>query len=183
MSCGTGSPGRLWVGSGAHLGAPAAARELLYVTGCGPTVRTSPRRRWYTTRSTARRPRVSKPLVGRVGPNPRPADYENYGPALPTLYLHGYHGAVPPMALIALCTDGSVHEPVHDHHSERLTSTTERHHTSREIRRYARPRGSWPIPAQSVRIWVFCAPGSRPPTDDHMLACSVLTAYGFPRDT
>jgi hypothetical protein len=37
-----------------------------------------------------------------VGSNPRPADYENYGPALPTLYLHGYHGAVPPMALIAL---------------------------------------------------------------------------------
>jgi hypothetical protein len=36
------------------------------------------------------------------GSNPRPADYENYGPALPTLYLHGYHGAVPPMALIAL---------------------------------------------------------------------------------
>jgi hypothetical protein len=30
------------------------------------------------------------------------SDYENYGPALPTLYLHGYHGAVPPMALIAL---------------------------------------------------------------------------------
>jgi hypothetical protein len=36
------------------------------------------------------------------GSNPRPADYENYGPALPTLYLHGYHGAVPLMALIAL---------------------------------------------------------------------------------
>jgi hypothetical protein len=39
---------------------------------------------------------------GGWGSNPRPADYENYGPALPTLYLHGYHGAVPPMALIAL---------------------------------------------------------------------------------
>ena len=40
---------------------------------------------------------------GGWGSNPRPADYENYGPALPTLYLHGYHGAVPPMAPIALC--------------------------------------------------------------------------------
>ena len=39
---------------------------------------------------------------GGWGSNPRPADYENYGPALPTPYLHGYHGAVPPMALIAL---------------------------------------------------------------------------------
>jgi len=39
---------------------------------------------------------------GGWGSNPRPADYENYGPALPTLYLHGYHGAVPPMALVAL---------------------------------------------------------------------------------
>ena len=39
---------------------------------------------------------------GGWGSNPRPADYENYGPALPTLYLHGYHGAVLPMAFIAL---------------------------------------------------------------------------------
>jgi hypothetical protein len=39
---------------------------------------------------------------GGRGSNPRPADYENYGPALPTLYLRGYHGAVPLMALIAL---------------------------------------------------------------------------------
>jgi hypothetical protein len=36
------------------------------------------------------------------------------------------------MALIALCTGDSVHEPVHDHHSERLTSTTERHHAPRK---------------------------------------------------
>ena len=46
--------------------------------------------------------------------------------------------------------------------------------------RSARPRRSWPIPAQSVRIWVFCAPGSRPRTDDHRWACSVLIAYGLP---
>src|SRR5579859_1648191 len=33
-----------------------------------------------------------------------------------------------------VCTGGSVHGPVHDHHSERLTSTTERHHAPRKIR-------------------------------------------------
>jgi hypothetical protein len=41
-------------------------------------------------------------MWGGWGSNPRPADYEKPGPALSTLYLHGYHGAVPPMALIAL---------------------------------------------------------------------------------
>jgi hypothetical protein len=40
------------------------------------------------------------------------------------------------MALAALgLTEAPVHEPVHDHHSERLISTTERYHTPREIRR------------------------------------------------
>jgi len=39
---------------------------------------------------------------GGWGSNPRPTDYEKYGPAHRTHYLHGYHGAVPPMALIAL---------------------------------------------------------------------------------
>jgi hypothetical protein len=38
---------------------------------------------------------------GGWGSNPRPADYEKYGPALRTRYLHGYHGVVPLMALIA----------------------------------------------------------------------------------
>jgi hypothetical protein len=38
---------------------------------------------------------------GGWGSNPRPADYEKYGPALGAHYLHGYHGLVPPMALIA----------------------------------------------------------------------------------
>jgi hypothetical protein len=42
-----------------------------------------------------------KLLVGRVGLEPRPADYEKYGPALRMRYLHGYHGVVPPMALVA----------------------------------------------------------------------------------
>jgi hypothetical protein len=36
-----------------------------------------------------------------VGLEPTTADYENYGPALPTLYLHGYNGVAPPMTLIA----------------------------------------------------------------------------------
>ena len=38
---------------------------------------------------------------GGWGSNPRPADYENYGHVHRTHYLHGYHRAVPPMALIA----------------------------------------------------------------------------------
>ncbi len=55
-------------------------------------------------RSRSGRSRAAAPLksqLGGWGSNPRPADYENYGPALPTLYLHGYHGAAPPMAPIA----------------------------------------------------------------------------------
>jgi mRNA interferase RelE/StbE len=40
-----------------------------------------------------------------------------------------------------VCADGSVHEPVHDHHHrEGLTPTTERYRESRDIRRYARSR-------------------------------------------
>jgi hypothetical protein len=39
---------------------------------------------------------------GGWGSNPRPADYEKYGPALRVRYLHGYHGVVPPTALSAL---------------------------------------------------------------------------------
>ena len=38
---------------------------------------------------------------GGWGSNPRPADYEKSGPAHRMRYLHGYHGVVPPMALIA----------------------------------------------------------------------------------
>src|ERR1700722_10707219 len=33
--------------------------------------------------------------VGRWGSNPRPADYEKYGPAHRTHYLHGYREAAP----------------------------------------------------------------------------------------
>ena len=39
---------------------------------------------------------------GGWGSNPRPADYEKYGLVHRGRYLHGYHGAVPPVALIAL---------------------------------------------------------------------------------
>jgi hypothetical protein len=38
---------------------------------------------------------------GGWGSNPRPADYEKYGPVHRRHYLHGYHEAVAPMALIA----------------------------------------------------------------------------------
>jgi hypothetical protein len=40
-------------------------------------------------------------MDGEWGSNPRPADYEKPGPVRQLRYLHGYHGAVPPMALIA----------------------------------------------------------------------------------
>jgi hypothetical protein len=36
------------------------------------------------------------------GSNPRPADYEKYGPVHGGRQLHGYHGDVPPIAPIAL---------------------------------------------------------------------------------
>ena len=35
------------------------------------------------------------------------------------------------------------------------------------------------MPAQSVRIWAFCAPVSRPRADDHMWVCSVILEYGL----
>ena len=41
-------------------------------------------------------------MWGGWGSNPRPADYEKHGPVHRTHYLHGYHGAVPPMVLSAL---------------------------------------------------------------------------------
>ncbi len=50
------------------------------------------------TRNT-REPAAS---VGGWGSNPRPADYEKYGPVHRAHHLHEYHGAMPPAALIAL---------------------------------------------------------------------------------
>jgi hypothetical protein len=50
----------------------------------------------------------------RWGSNPRPADYEKYGPSPRVRYLHGHHGVAPPVALIALFARVTlVHEPVH----------------------------------------------------------------------
>jgi hypothetical protein len=40
-------------------------------------------------------------MWGGWGSNPRPADYEKYGLVQPVRQLHRYHGAVPPIALIA----------------------------------------------------------------------------------
>jgi hypothetical protein len=40
-------------------------------------------------------------MWGGWGSNPRPADYEKHGPELRVRYLHRYHEAVPPIALIA----------------------------------------------------------------------------------
>ena len=40
-------------------------------------------------------------MWGGWGSNPRPADYEKPSPAQLMHYLHGYHGVVPPIALIA----------------------------------------------------------------------------------
>ena len=40
--------------------------------------------------------------MGRVGLEPTTGGYEKPGPVLRTRCLYGYHGAVPPMALIAL---------------------------------------------------------------------------------
>jgi hypothetical protein len=55
------------------------------------------------------------------------------------------------MALAALgLTEASVHEPVHDHHSERLTSITKRYHLPHDIR--------------SIRLRLF---GSRRPAVAH----------------
>jgi hypothetical protein len=42
-----------------------------------------------------------KARVGRVGLEPTTGGYEKHGPVHRTHYLHGYHGAVPPMTLIA----------------------------------------------------------------------------------
>jgi hypothetical protein len=66
------------------------------------------------------RPRASYALPARI-PRSRAADGAN----------------------CAICTGGSVHEPVHDYHSERLTSTTERYRAPRDIRRYVRAVLAW----------------------------------------
>jgi hypothetical protein len=65
---------------------------------------------------------------GGWGSNPRPADYEKYGPALRVRYLHGYHGVVPtktliaPVAPMARSTNRST-----PHHGDHRMPATERY--------------------------------------------------------
>jgi hypothetical protein len=69
---------------------------------------------------------------GGWGSNPRPANYEKPSRALRVRYLHGYHGVVPPMALIApfarVARSTNRYTPYHGDH--RLLATE----------RYRRPR-------------------------------------------
>jgi len=62
---------------------------------------------------------------GGWGSNPRPADYEKHGPALRVRYLHGYHGVVPQIALIAplarMARSTNRSTPCHGHHRMPVT--------------------------------------------------------------
>jgi hypothetical protein len=61
------------------------------------------------------------------------------------------------MALAALgLTEASVHEPVHDHYSERRMSTTERYHAPREIRRSGRLAGMGVVDIGRSDLGVRC---------------------------
>src|SRR5580693_8158649 len=76
-----------------------------------------------------------KSQVGRVGPEPTTGGLLELRSGAPdALPVRIPRSRATDGPHCTVCTDGSVHEPVHDHHSERLTSTTERHHTPREIR-------------------------------------------------
>src|SRR5467141_1402877 len=63
--------------------------------------------------------------VGGWGSNPRPADYEKYGPALRALYRHGYHGVVTLVALIAPFARAarSTNRSTPDHGDHRMPAT------------------------------------------------------------
>jgi len=62
------------------------------------------------------------------------------------------------MALAALgLTEAPVHEPVHDHHSERLMSTTESYHAPRNIR-LMRGKLAASVTTGSASEWVICVP-------------------------
>ena len=66
------------------------------------------------------------------GSNPRPADYEKPGPALRTRCLHGYYGAVPPMALIApFARVARSTKRSMPHHGDHRMPATERHRRQR----------------------------------------------------
>ena len=58
-------------------------------------------------------------------------------------------------------TEAPVHEPVHDRHSERLMSTTERHRAPGEVRRYGASRDGPALPPIAVpnrSIWRVTLP-------------------------
>jgi hypothetical protein len=84
--------------------------------------------------------------VGGWGSNPRPADYEKYGPVHRTHYLHGYHGAVPPMALIApfarvtRSTNRST-----PHHGDHRMAATERYRRQACLMLWALARCKWVV--------------------------------------
>jgi hypothetical protein len=79
-------------------------------------------------------------------PNPRPADYEKYGPAHRAHCLHGCHGAVPPMALIAqlahIARSTSRSTP---HHGDHRMSATESHRRLGLICQGYGRRATWSI--------------------------------------
>jgi hypothetical protein len=62
---------------------------------------------------------------GGWGSNPRPADYEKYGPPLRMHYLHKYHAVVPPIALIAPLArlTRSTNRSTPDHGDHRMPAT------------------------------------------------------------
>ncbi len=65
---------------------------------------------------------------GGRGSNPRPADYEKCGPVHSAPYLHGYHGAVPLMALIApIARVSRSTNRSTPHHGDYRMSATERY--------------------------------------------------------
>src|SRR5580700_10816660 len=91
---------------------------------------------------------------GGWGTNPRPADYENSGPVHRTHELHGYHGVVPPMALIALFAP-----------------------MARSTNRSTTYSGRWPIPTTQRYYW----PRSRPRLSHAPLACTATYRWHSPR--
>jgi len=85
-------------------------------------------------------------MWGGWGSNPRPADYEKYGPAHRAHCLHGCHGAVPPMALIAqlahIARSTSRSTP---HHGDHRMSATESHRRLGLICQGYGRRATWSI--------------------------------------
>jgi len=102
-----------------------------------------------------------KSLVGRVGLEPTTGGLWEVRPGAPgalSARIPRSRGA--DGADCTVCTDGSVHEPVHDHHSERLMPTTERYQRPPEIGPSARslaPGACRSRPVQSRLIWAWAA--------------------------